>query len=212
MGASKDGGYSKISTETPGQTTFLDELLQTINQNISGASQGFNDILSGQGLDAIRAQANRNFQQNSIPAILASVGGEHSGSSALNGALANSAANLNQDLAAKEADLKFQAAQGLGNLGINQGQIGSQSRFALAPQQRSFGQEAATEGIKAAPELLNLFKQVYDEYQKNKSSQSSTKTSGSNWQPPAYGNPQTDFRNQQFNPQPAVGFNYGRQF
>src|SRR5271170_6606026 len=106
MGQSKGGGYQQLPTLTPQQTTLLNQFLGQGGQNTQNAAAGFQQFLpGGGGGQAFQEQANKNFQQQSIPSILNAFGSGTKGSSSLNQALASGAANLNTDLAAKLADM-----------------------------------------------------------------------------------------------------------
>jgi hypothetical protein len=156
MGASKDGGYIKQTTVTPEQDAFLKQLMAQINPNAQAAASGYQQFLpGGGGGQAITEQANKNFQQNTIPSILNAFGTGSKGSSSLNQALAAGASNLNTDLASKLSELQLQASQGLGNLSTQQAQIGSTPMFAYQPKQKSFLQELALVGTKAGGDILS---------------------------------------------------------
>ena len=150
MGQSKGGGYEKLPTLTPQQTTLLNQFLSQGGQNVQGAAQGFQQFLpGGGGGQAFQDQAKKNFEQSTIPSILNAFGSGTKGSSALNQALASGAANLNTDLAAKLADMQLQASQGLGNLGLGQAGLGSKDQFAYAPKQTPFWQQLLLAGTAA---------------------------------------------------------------
>lgn len=155
MGQSKNGGYQKLDAVTKEQKTLLDQYLKQAQGNTAGAAQGFNQFLpGGGGGQAFQQQAQKNFEQSTVPSILNAFGTGSKGSSSLNQALASGAANLNTDLAAKLADMQLQASQGLGNLGLGQGQIGSKDQFAYSPKQTPFWQQALLGGIGAAGKVL----------------------------------------------------------
>jgi hypothetical protein len=151
MGQSKGGGYEKLPTLTPQQTTMLNQFLSQGGQNLQGAAAGYQQFLpGGGGGQAFQEQAKKNFEQSTIPSILNAFGSGTKGSSALNQALASGAANLNTDLAAKLADMQLQAAGGLGNLGLGQAGLGSKDQFAYAPKQTPFWQQLLLAGTNAA--------------------------------------------------------------
>lgn len=125
MGQSKGGGYTQKETLLPEQ---LQTLLQSLTQsqgNIQSAAQGYNQFLpGGNGGNAIKEQAMRDYQQKTIPSILNAFGTGSKGSTSLNQALASSGADLNTNLASLLSQLQLSAAQGIGNLGITQQQQG----------------------------------------------------------------------------------------
>ncbi len=126
MGQSKGGsssnGYMQKPTVTPEVATYLKQLLGPAMQNQQAASEGYRQFLpGGGGGDAIKAEANKNFEQQTLPSIFNAFGSNSKGSSALNQALAGGAANLNTDLASMLSKAQLQASQGIGNLGTNQG-------------------------------------------------------------------------------------------
>jgi len=126
MGQSKGGGYIKKDVLTPGQTSLIDQLLAQAGGNLGQAAQGYAQFLpGGGGGKAITEQANKNFQQQTIPSILNAFGTGSKGSSSLNQALAAGASNLNTDLASQLAQMQLQAATGLSGLGLGQGGIGA---------------------------------------------------------------------------------------
>ena len=128
MGQSKGGGYNKMEAVTPQQATLLNQLLSQAGLNTQMAAQGYSQFLpGGGGGQAFMEQANKNFQQQTIPDILNSYGSGAKSSSALNQALAAGAANLNTDLATQLAQLQLSAAGGLGGLGLGQAGIGAQT-------------------------------------------------------------------------------------
>lgn len=172
MGASKSGGYIKQEAVTPELKSFLDQLMQTSQQstatgaaNQAQAAQGFQQFLpGGGGGEAIKAAAQKNFQQQTLPSILNAFGQGSKGSSALNQALAAGASNLNTDLAAQLSQMQLQAAGGLGNLGlsqgglgVNQGQLSSKDQFAYAQKQMPFWQQALLGTIQAGGQAAGAF-------------------------------------------------------
>lgn len=149
MGQSKGGGYVKKEAVSPEQLQLLQQLISQASPQIQSAAQGFNQFLpGGGGGQPIINQANRNFQQQTIPSILNAFGNNTKGSSALNQALAAGAANLNTDLASQLSQLQLNAAQGIGNLGLGQAGLGSQTpQFAYMQRQQPFWQSALLGGI-----------------------------------------------------------------
>lgn len=144
MGQSKGGGYTQKQTVTPEVATFLQQILGPAMQNQQGAAEGFRQFLpGGGGGQAITDQANKNFEQQTLPSIFNAFGTGSKGSSSLNQALAAGASNLNTDLASMLAQAQLSASQGLGNLGGNQAQLGTQTpQFAFAQRQQPFWQSA----------------------------------------------------------------------
>lgn len=144
MGQSKGGGYVKKDVLTPEQSSLIQQLLGQAGGNQGAAAEGFKQFLpGGGGGQAITDQANKNFQQQTIPSILNSFGQGSKGSSALNQALAAGGSDLNSSLAAMLSGLQLNAASGLGGLGTNQAQIGTQTpQFAFMQRQQPFWQSA----------------------------------------------------------------------
>lgn len=151
MGQSKNAGYTKLNAVTAPEKTYLDQSLEKSGVNLDQAVQAFLQFLpGGAGGEALATQAQNRFNQQTVPDILNKYGSESKGSTSLNHALAAGAANLNTDIAALLAQLGFNAAQGIGNIGLAQGQQGlSKDRFAYAPRQPTFGENAAIAGINA---------------------------------------------------------------
>lgn len=131
-------GYKELPTFTPQGTSYINDLLSQISGFLPQAAQGFQQFLpGGGGGQPIIDQAMRQYQQQTIPSIMNAFGSNSGrGSSALNQALAASAANLNTDLASQLAQLQLTAAQGLGGLGLGGGQLG------LEGSKRSFMQKS----------------------------------------------------------------------
>lgn len=153
MGQSKGGGYKKLTTATKQQQTFLNNILQQANPNLQQAAQGYAQFLpGGGGGEAIANAAQQRFQQQTLPSIMNAFGSGAKTSSALNQALAAGGANLNTDIASILSQLQLNAAQGMGNLGLGLGNIGTQSQFAYAPRQMPFWQQFALAGIGAGGE------------------------------------------------------------
>lgn len=156
MGQSKGGGYTKKAAVSPEQLTYLQNALQQATSNQASASQGYQQFLpGGQGGKPIIEAANKNFQQQTLPSILNAFGTDNKGSSSLNQALAAGAANLNTDLASQLAQLQLNAAQGIGNIGQGQAQLGSQTTpFAYMQRQQPFWQSAILGGLGAGGNVL----------------------------------------------------------
>lgn len=151
MGQSKGGGYSQKQTVTPEVATFLQQMLGPAMQNQQAAAEGYKQFLpGGGGGEAIKAQANKNFEQQTLPSIFNAFGSGSKGSSALNQALAAGASNLNTDLASMLSQAQLNAAGGLGSLGSNQSQLATQTpQFAFLQNQQPFWQSlllAGTQG------------------------------------------------------------------
>lgn len=168
MGASR--GYEKIDTLTKGGSNLLDLLTQLSSQNLQGggdlsqnplykqavsATQGF--LPGGQGFAPIQAEAQKNFQQQTIPSILNAFGSGAKSSSALNQALSGAGQNLNTSLAAQLAQMQLGAAgqaAGLAQLPFQQGLSGAQlglgtSPFAYQQKATPFWQDALLAAINA---------------------------------------------------------------
>jgi hypothetical protein len=121
MGGSK--GYTEESTMQGGQQSLLDEIMKMAGPYMQQAAGGYQQFLpGGGGGEAMKQQANQNFQQNTIPSILNAFGSGTKGSSSMNQALASGASNMNTDLSSMLSQLQLQAAQGLGNLGMGASQ------------------------------------------------------------------------------------------
>lgn len=160
MCQSKGGGYTQKSTVTPEVQTFLQQLLGPAMQNQQAASEGYKQFLpGGGGGEAITNQANKNFEQQTLPSIFNAFGSGSKGSSGLNQALAAGASNLNTDLASMLSQAQLNASQGIGNLGLNQGNTASgTNQFAFlqkqAPAWQSLLQSLLSGGSQAAGSYL----------------------------------------------------------
>ena len=143
------GGIDQLPTLNAGQSDVLSQILQMIQGNQQAASEGFKQFLpGGGGGQAITEQANRNFEQKTLPSIFNNFGSGSKGSSALNQALAAGASNLNSDLASQLSQMQLQASQGLSNQAQGQTAQGlGTSPYAYSPTQRPFWQDAAIAGI-----------------------------------------------------------------
>lgn len=158
MGQPKGGGYTQKTTVTPELQTLLNQFLSQAQGNTQQAAQGYAQFLpGGGGGEAIANAAQQRFQQQTIPSILNAYGTDNKGSSALNQALAAGASNLNSDIAAQLAQMQLQASQGLGNLGINQGQIGSKDQFAYLQRAQPFWQSALLAGISGGSQAASSY-------------------------------------------------------
>lgn len=152
MGQSKGGGYTQKQTLLPQQMTALNQILGQAGPFLQQAAQGFSQFLpGGGGGEAIKAQAMRDFEQRTIPSILNAFGSGSKGSSALNQALASSAADLNTNLASQLSQMQLGAAQGLGSLGLGGQQLGlGTPGFAYMQRQPPLWQQLLQSGLGAA--------------------------------------------------------------
>lgn len=155
MGQSKGGGYKQVPTVTRGQKSNINQLLQQSVPNQQQAAGGFQQFLpGGGGGQAIQAAAQKNFQQQTIPSILNAFGTGSKGSSSLNQALAAGGANLNTDLASLLSQLQLNAAQGLGNLGMGQSNLGvGTPQFAYQQRQPPLWQQLLLAANAAGAEM-----------------------------------------------------------
>jgi len=152
MGQSK--GYKKVSTVSPEQNTFIQQMLAQALPNLQQAAEGYKQFLpGGGGGQPFVNQANRNFQQQTIPSILNAFGRDSKGSSALNQALAAGGANLNTDLASTLAQLQLQASHGLSGQAQAGGQQGLTPTFALQQRQQPFWQSLLLGGLNTGAQL-----------------------------------------------------------
>lgn len=165
MGAPKGGGYTQMPTFSPEQMSIFSQLLGGAGQNLQAggniaenplyqqsveATRGF--LPGGQGFAPIQAEAQRQFQQQTIPSILNAFGSGAKSSSALNQALAGAGQNLNTALASQLAQMQLGAAgQGaqLAQAPFQQGLAGAQlglstSPFAYLQRARPFWQDLTT--------------------------------------------------------------------
>ena len=151
MGQSKGGGYEQKSVITPEVQSFLQQILGPAMGNQQSASEGYKQFLpGGGGGQAITDQANKNFQQQTIPSILNAFGSGAKGSSSLNQALAAGASNLNTDLASMLSQAQLQASSGIGNLGTSQASMGTQTpQFAYLQKQPPLWQQLLLAGTSA---------------------------------------------------------------
>jgi len=143
MGQSKGNGYSQVQTVSPELKTLLDQMLGSAGGNQNAAADAYKQFLpGGGGGEAYANAATERFNQQTVPGIMNQFGAGSKTSSALNQALAAGGANLNSDIAAKMAEYGLTAANGLGNLGTNQAQLGSKDQTALVQNQMPFWQSA----------------------------------------------------------------------
>lgn len=155
MGQSKGGGYEQKSVITPEIQSFLQQILGPAMGNQQAAAEGYKQFLpGGSGGQAITDQANKNFQQQTIPSILNAFGSGAKGSSSLNQALAAGASNLNTDLASMLSQAQLHAAGGIGNLGNSQASLGTQTpQFAYLQKQPPLWQQLLQTGISSAGQV-----------------------------------------------------------
>ncbi len=165
MGQSKGGGYSQKPTLLPEQLSYLQSLFSPAQANQQQAAAGFSQFLpGGGGGQPIIDAAMKRYQQQTVPSLLNSLGGNTKGNSGLNQALAASASDLNTNLGAQLAQMQLQASSGLGAMGQNQGQLGvGTPGFAYLQNQPPFWQQALLSSIgaigeasKAIPGLVAL--------------------------------------------------------
>lgn len=156
MGQSKGGGYSKVPSVAGWQQSALQDLLKSAIPNMQQAAQGYAQFLpGGGGGQAIKDEAMRNYQQQTIPSIMNAFGTGNKGSSALNSALAASGADLNTSLASQLAQMQLSASQGLGSLGLGGSQLGVQtSPFAYLQRQPPLWQQLFQTGSGAGGQIL----------------------------------------------------------
>lgn len=145
----------KTPATTSRQNKVLDKLLKQsipLQKEAADIYRGFGSP-TGSAARSITEAANTNFQQQTIPSILNAFGSDSRGSSALNQTLAAGASNLNQNIAAQLAQMQLQGAQGLGNLGTGNAQIGTQTpQFAYLQRQQPFWQSLLLGGVQAGGE------------------------------------------------------------
>ena len=177
MGAPKGGGYFKQDVLTPEGSSLLEQLLKGAGQNLQGgnlaenpaykqalqASQSF--LPGGEGFKPIQEEAQRNFQQTTIPGILNQFGGDSKGNSALNQALAGAGQNLNTSLGSLMAQMRLGAAGQTAQLAgqpYQQGLQGAQLGLGTSPfayQQRGtpFWQDALLSTINAGGQAAGAY-------------------------------------------------------
>lgn len=155
----KSGGYRQVDTVTPEVKTFLQQILGPAMQNQQAASEGYKQFLpGGGGGQAITNQANKNFEQQTLPSIFNAFGTGSKGSSALNQALAAGASNLNTDLASMLSQAQLQASGGIGSLGLNQGNTGTgTNQFGFLQKQPPFWQSLLMGGLSGGSNVLGSF-------------------------------------------------------
>lgn len=175
MGQTKGGGYTQKETLTPQQQTLLNQVLGIAGGDLSqlgnlsqsplyqGASEAIKQFLpGGQGFAPIQAEAQRQFQQQTIPSIMNAFGSDAKTSSALNQALAGAGQNLNTALASQLSQMQLGAAgqaAGLSQLPYNQAFQGAQlglgtQPFAYLQRQNPLWQDLLLAGTQAAGKSL----------------------------------------------------------
>lgn len=171
MGQSKGGGYEQLGAMNQGQSSLLAQLLSGAGSNLgSGGNLSQNPLYQqavnatqqmlpgGNGFAPIQQQAMNNYQQNTVPSLLNSLGSNAKSSSALNQALAASAGDLNTNLAAQQSQMQLGAAGQAANLaqmpfqqGLQASQVGlGTSPFAYGAKQLPFWQQMLLGGIQAS--------------------------------------------------------------
>jgi hypothetical protein len=175
MGQAKGGGYVKKGVFTKKGDKALDSVLGQALQSFKApgtnltqnplyqqAVQGTQQFLpGGQGFQPIQAEAQRQFQQQTIPSILNAFGSNAKSSSALNQALASAGQDLNTSLASQLAQMQLgasgQAAQLAGmpfQQGLSAAQLGLGTQpFAYMQRQTPFWQQALLGGIQAGGQV-----------------------------------------------------------
>ena len=151
MGMPRGGGYDKKPALEKNQIAGLQQFLQQALGNQQQAAQGYQQFLpGGGGGQPIIEEAQKRFQQETIPQILNAFGANNKGSSALNQALAAGGANLNSNLASQLSQMQLGAAQGLGGLSQSQGQLGATTpTFAYLQRQPPLWQQLLLGGVEA---------------------------------------------------------------
>lgn len=178
MGASKGGGYTQKDVLNPQQASLLAQLLGVSGQNLGASGNITQNPLYQQSVDATRQflpggqafapiqnEANRNFQQQTIPSILNAFGSGAKSSSSLNQALAGAGGNLNSGLASQMAQMQLGAANQGANLaglpfqqGIQGANLGlGTSPFAYMQRQTPFWQDALLASIGAGGKVGGAF-------------------------------------------------------
>lgn len=114
----------QISTLTPQQQQFQNQILQSLQQLYPQAFENLQGILSGspESMRAFEEPALRQFEQQIVPGIMERLGasaGSHGGlsSSGLQQTLGAAGRDLSTNLAAQRAGLQNQALSQLGSLG-----------------------------------------------------------------------------------------------
>ena len=156
MGQSKGGGWDKKATVSPEQLTMLQNMMKQAFPQMQESAEGYRSILSGEGTKAIGDEAQRKFQQQTIPQIMTAFGSGSKSSSALNQALAAGGADLNSSLSSSLAKMKLGAAQGMGNLATSQAQIGAQTpQFDYMQRQTPYWQQALLASISGGSQIAS---------------------------------------------------------
>lgn len=174
MGQSRGSSYKKEQVLSPQQQSILNQFIKMSQQGLKQAGNIQDNPLyqqaieanqqflpGGQGFAPIQAEAQRNFQQQTIPSILNAFGSDAKSSSALNQALAASGANLNSSLAAQLSQLQLGAAGQSADLAqlpfqqaIQTGSLGLGTQpFALTPKEKPFWQQLLLQGVQGAGQI-----------------------------------------------------------
>lgn len=178
MGQSKGGGYEQIGALNQDQQTILSQLLGGAQSNLgSGGNLSQNPLYQqavnatqqllpgGNGFAPIQQQAMNNYQQNTVPSLLNSLGSNAKSSSALNQALAASAGDLNTNLAAQQSQMQMGAAGQAANLaqmpfqqGLQASQVGlGTAPFAYGQKQLPFWQQLLLGGTQAGGQVAGKY-------------------------------------------------------
>lgn len=172
-------GYKEISTMSKGQSSFLQQLLSQLMGQSSDISQNplyqsgasyLQNLLSGspESTAAFEAPHLRQFQEQIVPALaerFAGLGAGSQKSSAFQQALGQSAAGLQENLAALRAGLQGGAAQQalgyaqqpISNLqGFSQLGLGTSTK-AFVPKQMPFWQQLLLGGAQRGSQIAGNF-------------------------------------------------------
>lgn len=178
MGQSKGNGYTQMGALNQDQQTILSQLLGGAGSNLgAGGNLTQNPLYQqavsatqqmlpgGNGFAPIQQQAMNNYQQNTVPTLLNSLGSNAKSSSALNQALAASAGDLNTNLSAQQSQMQLGAAgqaAGLAQMPFQQGlqaaQVGlGTAPFAYGQQQLPFWQQLLLGGTQAGGKVAGSY-------------------------------------------------------
>lgn len=151
MGQSRGGGYDKVDILSPQQQSYQNWILGQMPGYMDQAAQGFSQFLpGGKGGEAISQNAQRQFQQNTIPSIMNAFGTGSKTNSSLNQALAAGASDLNSNIASQLAQMQLQAASGLTGLAQGSQSAAFQSPFGFQQRQLPWWQQAIIGGLGGA--------------------------------------------------------------
>jgi len=117
--------------------------------------QGLSSYMpGGSGADPIAAQANRGFEQQTLPSIMEALGTGVKSSSGLNQTMGAAGSDLQSQLAALRSQMGLQAA----GQGMQAGMQGAgESQFAYMPRQMPFWQKASLGGMDLAGNILGAW-------------------------------------------------------